>query len=796
MHTNLPFTTQISQKTVLTTCFVQVAIDVPLRTVFDYLLVINPQSPASLLGRLVEVPFGNRTVVGIIVGQEQEIETAETLCKAVVRIFDALPALNQEWLTLCQFAAHYYLRSWGEVMLPALPATLRDASSWERQAKRLQTTFYQLTGLKVGERENQVAQMKAQLGNRAKLAQQALTQLTEATEANPSVGLNEDVVRTLGRSALLAMQTWVEAGYVSTRTGPAIISTDVALPIAPTQPPALHQEQRQVVEAVQQHLTPLANYAAFLLHGVTGSGKTETYLHLIGKVLEQDSTAQVLLLVPEINLTPQLESLIRGRFPQHQVATLHSGMAEGERCRHWLAAHMGEARIVLGTRLAILASLPQLQLIIVDEEHDASYKQQEGLRYSARDLAIWRAKQRNIPILLGSATPSLESWYAAQQGRYTLLTMQHRAMRRDGQAAVLPSVHLVNLETEAQRKRPSIDGLSQTLREAIAQRLAKGEQSLLYLNRRGYAPVLQCASCGWLSGCPRCSAHLVWHRQTEHIGKTYLRGALRCHHCGYEVPIPHHCPDCGNADLAPLGRGTQKLEETLATLFPQARVARIDADSTRRKGSAKELFDTVHAGEVDILIGTQMVAKGHDFQKVSLVGIINPDAALYSQDFRASERLFAQLMQVSGRAGRAGLNGDVLVQTRYPQAAVYQALQQHDYTSHAKQLLAERKSALLPPYGFQALLTVEAANLAKALAFLEDALKQANTLAPCSEGNVVCHDPVPRTMVKIARKERAQLLIESNQRHALQVMLDAWLPLLAEIRPRQNWQLERDPAGI
>jgi primosomal protein N' (replication factor Y) len=403
--------------------------------------------------------------------------------------------------------------------------------------------------------------------------------------------------------------------------------------------PQLNPAQQEAADAIAS----ASGFAPTLLYGVTGSGKTEVYLQAAAQILahskDDDNPAQILILVPEINLTPQLEANVRARFPGVMVATLHSGLAEGERMTHWLAAHLGQARIILGTRLAILSSLPHLKLIIVDEEHDPSYKQQEGLRYSARDLAVWRAHQLSIPIVLGSATPSLETWHHAQSGRYRKLELRERAVKD----AVLPKVGLIDLERKAPREQ-MIEGVSATLVAALKLRMERGEQSLLFLNRRGYAPVIACDSCGWISNCTRCSAFLVLHK---------LDKRLRCHHCGFEQRIPKSCPTCGNVDLQPLGRGTQRVEESLQQIFPEARIMRIDADSTRRKGSAQEAFDAVHRGEVDILIGTQMVAKGHDFQNLTLVGVLNPDTALFSHDYRASERLFAQLMQVAGRAGRA-----------------------------------------------------------------------------------------------------------------------------------------------
>ena len=532
--------------------------------------------------------------------------------------------------------------------------------------------------------------------------------------------------------------------------------------------PTLNSAQQAAADAIggADGFTPL------LLWGVTGSGKTEVYLQACAQVLGRDPQAQILILVPEINLTPQLEGNIRARFPGMMLATLHSSLSEGERMLHWLAAHNGQARIVLGTRLAILSSLPNLKLIVIDEEHDPSYKQQEGLRYSARDLAVWRAHQLGIPIVLGSATPSLESWHHAKSGRYRRLDLRERAVRD----AVLPKVRLVDME----RDRPR-DGLTGDVLAALRSRLEKGEQSLLFLNRRGYAPVICCDACGWISNCTRCTAFMVLHKP-EH--------RLRCHHCSLELRIPRSCPTCGNVDLQPLGRGTQRVEEGLQAMFPEARILRIDADSTRLKGSAQAAFDSVHRGEVDILIGTQMVAKGHDFKKLTLVGILNPDTALFSQDYRASERLFAQLMQVAGRAGRAGAPSEVLVQTRYAQHPLYGAVMRHDYERFAGQLLEERREAGLPPFMYQALLRAEAKELPIAIAFLE----AARDCLPSDA--ILINDPIPMTMTRVHNVDRAQLLVESSSRPALQAFLRVWVDQLRAMKSRVKWSLEVDPLDI
>jgi len=556
-----------------------------------------------------------------------------------------------------------------------------------------------------------------------------------------------------------------------------LAKADFSHDATPANAPPLNAAQRHAADTIAcaQGFTPT------LLYGVTGSGKTEVYLQAAAQILAQaearQDRAQILILVPEINLTPQLENNIRARFPGVTMATLHSGLAEGERLTNWLAAHLGHARIILGTRLAILASLPHLKLIIIDEEHDPSYKQQEGLRYSARDLAVWRARQLAIPIVLGSATPSLETWQHAQSGRYKKLELRERASKD----AVLPKVRLIDME----RDKPS-EGITSTLVSAIKLRLERGEQSLLFLNRRGYAPVLACDACGWISNCPRCTAFMVLHKP-EH--------RLRCHHCSLELRIPKSCPTCGNIDLQPLGRGTQRVEEGLQNIFPQARIMRIDADSTRLKGSAQAAFDAVHRGDVDILIGTQMVAKGHDFRNLTLVGVLNPDTALFSHDYRASERLFAQLMQVAGRAGRAGQKeggnpSEVWIQTRYPQHPLYAAVMAHDYDRFAGELLEERQQAGMPPFLYQALLRAEARELQTALDFLKQA-------SECLEHpGITINEPIPMTMTRVANVDRAQLLVESPSRPALQAFLKAWMAELRAVKTRAKWSLEVDPVDI
>ena len=549
-----------------------------------------------------------------------------------------------------------------------------------------------------------------------------------------------------------------------------------------------------------------------LLFGATGSGKTEVYLRAAAQALADDPDAQVLVMVPEINLTPQLQDRFVARFAhlgKERVVALHSGLTPAQRLKSWLAAHTGHARLVLGTRMAVLASMPRLRLIVVDEEHDPSYKQQEGARYSARDLAVYRARLESqgpgdaaCRVLLGSATPSLESWQASLTGRYQRLNMTDRiGAGPDGGG--LPTVRGVDMNHQ-----PRHSVIAPPLVAAIAQRIARGEQSLVFLNRRGYAPVLACHDCGWKSECPHCSAYRVFHK----IDRT-----LRCHHCGFTERVPRACPACGNIDIAPVGRGTERLEEHLAELLAgttrpdgsPVRIARIDADTTRLKGTLESQLASVHAGEVDVLVGTQMIAKGHDFRHITLVAAINPDGALFSSDFRAPERLFSLLMQAGGRAGRDAVRSqtsEMWVQTFHPQHPLFAALKKHDYPAFAAQQLAEREAAGLAPFGFSALLRAEAKTQDTAQGYLNAAALQAQQLGltgPDPDApQVALYPAVPMTIQRVANVERAQMLVESPSRKALQQFLAAWQPVLFEVR-RQNdfkslirWAIDVDPLAI
>ncbi|MDM7951555.1 primosomal protein N' [Hydrogenophaga sp.] len=571
--------------------------------------------------------------------------------------------------------------------------------------------------------------------------------------------------------------------------------------------PALSTEQAEALSALDTASVPV------LLFGATGSGKTEVYLRATQRVLDAQGTGgtptQVLVMVPEINLTPQLEARFRERFePLYgagAVVCLHSGMTPAQRLASWLSAHTGVARIVLGTRMAIFASLPGLRLIVVDEEHDPSYKSQEGARYSARDLAVYRAKIESgalstaggeagtrCQVILGSATPSLESWHAADQGRYLRLAMPARIG-----GGSLPRLRLVDMNHQ-----PKGAVIAPPLLAAMGERIARGEQCLVLLNRRGYAPVLACHDCGWKSGCPHCSAYRVFHK---------LDRTLRCHHCGFTERVPRACPDCGNLDIAPVGRGTEQVEEQLAALLADARrpdgqpprVARMDADSTRLKGSLETQLAALHSGEVDVLVGTQMIAKGHDFRRITLVAGINVDAALFASDHRAPERLFALLMQAGGRAGRDAAHSaasEMWVQTWTPEHPLFAALKTHDFPAFAAEQLAEREIAGMPPFGAQALLRADARTQAAAQAFLNLAAAQALGLP--HRDAITLYPAVPLTIQRVANVERAQLLVESASRGALQRFLSAWGPVLhdcrsaPEARGLVRWAVDVDPQVI
>ncbi|MFV8824669.1 primosomal protein N' [Thauera sp. WH-2] len=723
---------------------VRVALPIPLPQAFDYLA---PEATVADIGRCVKVPFGRGDRSGLIVGLCDEAEVDPARLKAVHHIQRGVPPLPPDWLELVGFVARYYHAPLGEVVALALPPGLRRADG-------------------VSDADDDPL---------LDIAAQGQSALDSGRRASKALALLQSLVGSEGpwrRSVIRAMAGGEMIGELLRRGWLAPVVPERAAPAHGTGVlPALTAEQSCAVESI---LGGGAGFRPWLLHGVTGSGKTEVYLRLAAQVLAQGR--QVLMLVPEIALTPQLEQRVAQRFAAANVVSLHSALADGARSRGFVQALSGRADIVLGTRLAVFAPLPRLGLILVDEEHDASYKQQEGVRYSARDVAVWRARQRGVPVVLGSATPSLETWFHARSERYALQTLRQRAV-----AATLPVVRCIDT-----RRLKLDEGLSPALQAAIAQRLTRGEQSLVFLNRRGYAPVLSCPSCGWVSRCPHCTANLVVHLADRR---------LRCHHCGCDGPIPHVCPSCGNQDIQPFGRGTQRIEARLAELFPQARVLRVDRDAARTRAQWEKLLDTIAAGEADILVGTQMMAKGHDFPKLTLVGVIGADASLHAADFRAPERLFQQLMQVGGRAGRGALPGEVLIQTEYPLQPLYQYLARHDFDAFARMALQERRAAGFPPFTHQAMLRADAPALEEAVQFLRHARRLAEERAP--EGLRI-YDPVPMRMTRLARRERAQLLLEADGRGVLQNFLADWVAVLYRQRTVRalRWQLDVDPLDV
>jgi primosomal protein N' (replication factor Y) len=682
--------------------FASVLLDLPVPHPLQYRLTPEQQAIARVGMRCVAPVGPGRVMLGVLVELSAQCSIEERRVRPLRALLDD-PLLASDWMQFCRFAAGYYHQSLAQVVLGALPPSLRRVPG-------------------------------------------------------PRAGLQMARLR---------------------RGPPAPVQA------APGQAPTLREEQRAAIASIGR----ASGFAPFLLHGVTGSGKTEVYLGAIAAVLEADAHAQALWLVPEINLTPQFESRLQRRFAHLQVVNLHSGLGATERTAAWLAAHEGRARIVLGTRLAVFASLPRLRIVIVDEEHDASFKASDGVRYSARDLAVKRAHLARSAVVLGSATPSLESWQQVAGGRYTLLRLIERPSLNGGTAST--AGQRTRVQTVDLRSFPPQQGLSAPLRGALGEALARHEQALVFINRRGYAPVLACEACGWLSDCPNCSAHAAFHRNEDGA-----RALLRCHHCGWSRAVPRACPTCGNQDLKPVGQGTQRVEETLRQSWPAARIGRLDRDSTRQPHAAEKTLLQVHAGELDVLVGTQMIAKGHDFRGVSLVAVLNADAQLIAADFRAPERLFALLMQVAGRAGRSGQAAQVLVQTRFPDHPLYRALAQGDYAQFAREQLAERRAARMPPFTHHALLTATAGALPDALQFLATCRRLGLALAR-SEA-VVLYDPVPMPLARLASELRAQLLVESARRAPLHRFLDAWLSEVRALKvPRKlRWQIDVDPLAI
>ncbi len=719
---------------------VRVALDVPLSKLFDYSL---DNGTDIVPGQLVWVPFGRRIMAGVVMESVTDSVFPVERIKPVLKVVDNIPPMPADLLGLFRFCSEYYHYPLGATVLSGLPTRLRSC----HKVVLKDSVRYMLSDSGRNLDINF-------LPKRSVVQRRILAALQLGT-------LSHVQVRALSPRGPSALKSLQDAGWVKPCLMPEIPGSHIL-----KNAHALTLEQQQAVDAVNA----VQCFECFLLHGITGSGKTEIYVHLMHHIVQRNG--QVLLLVPEINLTPQLESYFRVRLPGVELVTLHSGLSEGERLQNWLRAQSGQARIILGTRLAVFAPAPKLALLIVDEEQDASFKQQDGLRYSARDVAVFRASQCGVPVVLGSATPSLESYYNAQTGRYRMLRLTRRAVAQ----AQLPIIHCIDTGKTVFRH-----GLSEPLLDAVAERLQRREQSLIFINRRGYAPVLMCGACGWLSGCSSCAGKLVLHLKDRR---------LRCHHCGYHEKVPQACPSCGNADLLPVGIGTQRVESALQDHFPDARILRVDRDSTRNKGTWQAIRQQIHQDAVDILVGTQMLAKGHDFPNLTLVGVLSPDSALYSSDFRASEKLFAQLSQVAGRAGRSGKPGEVLLQTAFPDHLLFCALRDHDYDAWAKNLLVERQYAGFPPFVYQALLRAEAKQETCLYTFLQHARDAGIKLA----GPVEIYGVVPAAMPRRSSHFLAQLLVQSEVRKSLQHFLREWLPLVHALPARNlRWSLDIDP---
>ena len=720
---------------------IRVVLDVPLDILFDY---IAPGVTKQHIGARVQVPFGKKLVIGVIVEVTSSSRVSEGKLKSAICIFSDVPPLPKALLDLFKFCSNYYHYPLGEVVMNGLPTRLRSTKPFVQKSQV--ASQFRIT------KKGHVADT-ASISGRSFLKHRLLILLKESEVTN----VRE--IKQLSPGAPKALKEFVKLGWVeevfSTFTPPSETSLEVALTT----------EQEGVVNEI---VAEANQFNTWLLHGITGSGKTEVYLRLVA--LQLLKGRQTLVLIPEISLTPQLEAVFRTRFPTTPIISLHSGLNTSERANGWLQALQGKAQIILGTRLAVFTPIPNLGLIIVDEEQDNSFKQQSGLCYSARDVAIFRAKYTNIPIILGSATPSLESYYNAINRRYRMLRLSSRAVDK----AVLPNVRCI--DTRAVKVR---EGLSEPLIAALEKNLALNQQSLIFINRRGFAPVLMCKSCTWTATCARCTSRLVVHLQEK---------KLRCHYCGYKESISSVCPKCGSQDIAPFGHGTQRVEAALVARFPYAKILRIDRDSTRRKDAWKEILEDIHEQRVDILVGTQILAKGHNFPNLGLVGILNSDASLYSTDFRAAEYLFSQLMQVAGRAGRANITGEVLIQTKFPGHPLYHALRRHNYETLAQTLLTERKVASFPPFAYQALLRAEAPKLETALDFL------ASAAMSCPVGNVEMFDPVPAQMARLKGMERAHLLVQSSSRKELHKFLTSWRTKLDKLSIRNTrWVLDVDP---
>lgn len=721
----------------------RIAVNVPLS---DGLLTYSHSEPLPP-GTRVLVPFRNKTVVGIVWETDiaPDMDTVRIL--SVQTAFVEEKPLPQSWRDLLAFTSRYYHYPTGQAVFAALPQGLKETRAVEMPRPPL---FYAL---------NEAG--RAQTPPPARFNKKAAL-----WDALLSGGMTMAALKQVNAQAAKLIEDWAEQGWIETTKA-------AQSALRPYHGQASHSEfvlnadQQKASDEIQ---TAFGKFQPFLLYGITGSGKTEVYFDAMAKVLAQGR--QVLFLLPEINLTPQLLKRVENRFANVPTAVLHSQMAAGKRTQDYLRAMLGQAKLVIGTRLAVFTPMDDVGLIVVDEEHDSSFKQDNELRYHARDLAVWRAKQSGCPVVLGSATPSLESWHKTQSGAYRLLQLTERAHT----AAQLPQVEILNVG------RLKLDnGFSPQALQLLKQNFEAGGMSLVYLNRRGFAPALFCGDCGHTFGCPNCSAKMVLHQRARQ---------LRCHHCDHREPIPFKCPDCGNQDLTAVGHGTQRVEETLRAFLPKAAVVRVDRDSTAHKNDWADLYRRIADNEIDILVGTQMLAKGHDFARLNLVIVLNADGSLYSADFRAPERLFAELMQVSGRAGRADKPGKVLIQTQLPEHPVFAAVKAQDYAVFAENELNERQMFAMPPFGFQTAVRADAPRVADAMEFLNAAKE---TLAPLLPESVSQFGAAPMLMMRLAERERAQIFLESTSRQDLHRAVSLWVQVLQQNRDGKiRWSVDVD----
>ena len=732
----------------------RLALPSPLRRLFDYLAPAGVPRAALQPGARLRVPFGNRQVIGVLVELAQTTDVPQDKLKPALELLDRTPPLPAPLFRLCLWTAQYYQHSLGDTLSWALPVLLRQGEPAEQRQERY---WHACEGAspddpRLARAPRQREALRALAQHQHGVAHSLLSKLQ----------LNKDSLDLLLDKGLARVE--VRRSAPLQRHGGWLAQPELPL----------NTEQRAAFNAVQ---SGMGDFGAYLLYGVTGSGKTEVYLQLIRHCLEAGK--QALVLIPEINLGPQTVERFARRF-NARIALLHSGVNDRERLDAWLAARDGEADIIIGTRSALFTPLKNPGLIIVDEEHDASYKQQEGLRYHARDLALVRARQDNLPIVLGSATPSLESLHNAHAGRYALLKLGQRAGNAQPPRFLRLDVKSLPLDS----------GISGPLQQAIRQTLEAGQQVLVFLNRRGFAPTLLCHDCGWISQCPRCDARMTLHQR---------HNELRCHHCGHVERPPRNCPDCQKVDLRPVGAGTERAEERLAILFPQFPVLRIDRDTTARKGAMDKLFATINKGEPCILVGTQMLAKGHHFPRVTLVAILDADGGLFSADFRASERMAQLIVQVAGRAGRAEDAGKVVVQSHMADHPLLVQLTEQGYPAFAEQALSERRGAGLPPFSHLALLRGEAHKPGQAEAFLDLACTYAEQLRDEQKlAGIELLGPVPAPMERRAGRFRAQLLLQGSSRAALHKLLAHWLPIV-EAMPEGRavrWSLDVDPIDL